>query len=161
MGAETYSIAGLADDGINIYSNRLRNRQAVREAEFSAARSRLDAAYNRFAARETRASGEADARIRGLKTTAEVGRVRAGSGASGVDANVGTPTALAADARTLGDYDAALIRHGAAVKAWGHEYDAHNASLAANLADARARTLRTTGILDVVSGGLRLGGGLF
>lgn len=149
-----------AGDAVGVYSRFLKNRQAAREAEFDAAKSRMDAAYARLSAGEARRRGDADARMGGLKTGSEIGRVRANFGASGVDVNVGAPRALAADARMLGDYDAALIRHDAALKAFDREYDARVSSLSANLADARARMLKKTGILDAVSGGLNIGGGL-
>lgn len=145
--------------GISLYSNYLSNRQRVRDAEFDAARNRMNAAYSRLMAGAEREKGAADARLRGLRTSSEIGRVRAGFGASGVDANSGTPLALAADARMLGDYDAARIRHDAEVRAHGHDYDAYISSLSANLSDARARTLKKTGILDAVSGGLGIIGG--
>lgn len=142
---------------VKIASNWEKNRQDILAAQLSAATHRMNAAYDRFLAGEARAEGQSEAALRDLKTSGEIGRLRADFGASGVDANVGTPRALYADARALGDYDAALIRHKAELVAAGRDFDAKVSTINANFQSRRASSLKRTGVLDAVSSAFNLG----
>lgn len=130
------------------------------QADFQAAYSRLGAAYERFLAGKARERGEAEARRRKLETRGEIGRLRADFGASGVDANVGTPSALYADARMLGDYDAALIRHRAEMEAAGHDYRREQELASARFYRGLASAQKRSSILDFLGSGSNFGGSI-
>lgn len=71
-------------------------------------------------------SGEAQAAIQEQKTRAQVGVIESAQGASGVDINSPTASAVRTSAAELGDLDVQTIRSNAARKAYGYQTEAAN-----------------------------------
>jgi hypothetical protein len=77
--------------------------------------------------------GEIDATQAGMKSRAELAQAKAGQGASGIDVNSESSTAVRESMIELGNYDQMMIRSNAARKAYGYEVEASEAGAQADL----------------------------
>ncbi len=86
--------------------------------EFSAANYAAQVAYDRYMADRTRAEGDLAADSARTAGRLKIGAARAAYGASGMDANVGSPMDYAADLAAASEYDARALKARADQEAW-------------------------------------------
>jgi hypothetical protein len=97
--------------------------------------------------------GEVQAQQSGMKTRAQLGEIKAGQGASGLDVNSGSAVAVRESAQELGTYDASVIRSNAAKRAYGYEVEAtQNESQAALFGMSAANATSAAGIAKETGG---------
>lgn len=89
-------------------------------------------------------AGEIDATTQGMKTRAQVGAIKAGEAAAGVDVNSGSAADVAAAQEGLGTLDALTIRSNAAARAFGFRSDA-------NMLNKQSGDARSAGFLKATS----------
>lgn len=78
-------------------------------------------------------AGEARAEIQGLRNRAQMGALKAGQAAAGVDVNTGSAADVRASAAMLGMHDMMTIRSNAARQAYGYETQALGQELQSKL----------------------------
>src|ERR1700735_4280727 len=113
-------------------------QQEQAQAQAEAAAYQAQVAQNNAAIAQSNAkldiqAGETAAVNQGLKTRAAVGAIKANQGASGVDPNTGSASAVQAGQREVGYLDALTLRSDAAKKAYGQEVTATSETAQAGL----------------------------
>lgn len=99
----------------------------------------------------TRAAGETEAEISGMRGRAQVGATRAGIGAGNLALGSGSAAQVLKSETELTQFDEATIRANAAKRAWGFETEKAGDIATAGAMDIAARTSRTAGDIGAVS----------
>ena len=142
MGAATtflnaFNIGAGAFDSIN--TTRETNFQLAYEAD----KSETLAAFKEQEARDALEKGEIAVEAHKRATRGNLGTMRAGYGASGVNVNSGTPVEVMADYAAWSDYERQQIEYEAARKSWGLNYEA--AALKSDAYNLRASQTSVSG----------------
>lgn len=101
-------------------------------------------------------AGEVEAQQAGMKLRSEIGQIRAGQGASGLDIASGSAPLVRDSATRVGQENIAIIRSNAAKRAYGYEVEAmeHGAeSTLDTVAGANAKTAGTISAIGSLLGG--------
>lgn len=95
--------------------------------------------------------GEVLAEQKQVQTSQQEGMARAVAGASGIDANTGTPVKLQSDIAKLGSYDAMTIRNSAAREAYGYKVQGLSYGAQAGLDEMQQQSAATGGDLGAMA----------
>lgn len=98
-----------------------------------------------------RARGEVEAQQSGMKSRYQLGKIRAGQGASGLDVNRGSAVEVRASQADIAGQDQDLIRNDAARKAYGYEVEARNQTAQSALYGSAATQSKRAGNIGVAS----------
>ena len=127
-------------------------QQEQAQAQAEAAAYQAQVAQNNAAIAQSNAkldiqAGETAAVNQGFKTRAAVGSARANQGASGVDPNTGSASAVQAGQQEIGYLDALTLRSDAAKKAYGQEVAATSETAQAGLETLEAGQAQEAGTI--------------
>jgi hypothetical protein len=152
--AGAFGAAGLVGSLVGSVVNAS-GQQEQAQAQSEAAAYQAQVAQNNAAIAQQNAkldiqAGETAAVNQGLKTRAAVGTARANQGASGVDPNTGSASAVQAGQQEIGYLDALTLRSDAAKKAYGQEVAATSDTAQAGLEELEAGQAQEAGTIGEV-----------
>lgn len=156
MGSTPGSGASFASMGFNAIGDVLGGFSEAGQLNAKAQIARNNAIIARQNASQALGAGEVRAEGQGLKNRAQLGAIRAGQAASGVDVNTGSAADVQQSAAMLGAHDMMMIRSNAARQAYGYETEALGQEQQAKLYRKGAKIAPWEGGLNAV--GSLLGG---
>jgi len=135
---------------------------AAQQAEFDASMSDLNARQSEQDAQATLDAGQRRAGLVSLRYGQEQGALRADTGASGIQAGVGSAAEVAASVQAAKALDMGVITQDSVRAAWGRRAEATNAQNAALLSRTEAAHLRRSAkaVNPYVAGASTLFGGV-
>ena len=95
--------------------------------------------------------GEMQAERSGMKTAQEIGQIRAGQAASGLDVNRGSTVNVRTSQQEVGDYDQAILRSNAAREAYGYKVQGLMDTSQATLDEFAGKYSKEAGQIGAVS----------
>lgn len=147
VAANPLMAAGAGVGAIGAYQQGQTNAAALRyQAQVARNNQMMAEAY----ARNAEESGNVEAQVSQVRTGQRVGAVAATAAANGLDVSSGSPLRLTADTLTMGQFDAAMIRHNAEMAAYGYRVRGQNYASDAALEDWAATGAATAGELNAV-----------
>lgn len=119
--------------------------------EYQAGVAKLNEQIEKQNADYARKSGEVSASIVGAKAKQQMGLIKAGQGASGLDVNSGSNVQVQESQQNTASFDQATTRSNAARQAYGYETGAVTQQANQGLSRMGAEAARTSGDLNVAS----------
>lgn len=141
------SLAGGALSAFGAVSGGEANAKAY---NYRAGMSRVNAAINMQNSDYALAAGETKARQYGMAAAQNMGKIKAGQAASGIDITSGTPKEVQESQQLITKIDNAQIRENAGRTAYGHRVQANNDLLQAGLDDMSASNSRRAGRISAI-----------
>lgn len=165
--AGTAAAAGVAGAGMSA-AGSIKGGQAASQtasarkqmAYYQAQVSRNNATVARQNAEYAMAAGQGQAGNQSLVGAAKFGRLKAGQGASGVNANGGSAVDVQASERSLNQLDSETVLANAALKSYGYQVQAANYEAQANLDMSGGQLYGQQSADALTSGYLQAGGSL-
>ncbi len=156
MGADPISLMLMASAAVSATGNILGGFSEANTANAQSQIARNNSLIAQQNARYAMASGEQNAANEGLKTRADVGSLKAGQAAGGIDVNTGSAVDVRESKSETGLLDALTIRSNAARQAYGQDLEAQQYTAQSKLYRNQAKAAPYLGFLK--AGGSLLSG---
>lgn len=117
------------------------------QANYQAGVAKINANIAKQNADYSRAVGEQQAELSGMKTRAQIGSTKVAQAAHGIDINSGSAALVRGSEAEIGQFDQAVIRSNAAKRAYGYEVEAMNDTAQSKLYTAAGQGAMTQGVI--------------